>query len=197
MTPDMKDPRQSYSMRPATLADRPALDQLIARSAREVGTTRYTAAQMEAALRGAFGVDTQLIRDGTYFVVEDKSGSMVACGGWSRRHTLFGSDQRADREPGELDPRTDAAKIRAFFVDPQHLRQGIATALLKHCEAAARAKGFAKLELMGTLTGVPFYTAHGYVHVKPVSHEMEPGLFIDFLAMSKSLSNEERSHEIN
>jgi GNAT superfamily N-acetyltransferase len=89
----------------------------------------------------------------------------VGCGGWSRRRTLFGSDQRSDREVGELDPRTDAAKIRAFFVDPRHVRQGIASTLLERCEGDARAVGFHKLEANGNADWVPFYTARGYVSI--------------------------------
>ncbi len=176
-----------YALRPATLDDKSEIEKLIQCSAREVGTTRYTAEQIEGALRGAFGVDTQLIRDQTYFVVESARGcELAACGGWSRRRTLFGGDQRADREAGELDPRTDAARIRAFFVHPGHLRKGLASLLLDHCEAAARKAGFSRFELMGTLTGVPFYEARGYARVKPVRYAMEPGLDIDFIAMGKS-----------
>lgn len=175
-----------YRTRLAALEDCNAIARLIARSAREVSTSHYTQSQVKGALRGAFGVDTQLIKDGTYFVVEDASKELIACGGWSRRSTLFGSDQRVDREPGELDPRTDFAKIRAFFVDPAHLRKGIATLLLERCEAAARAAGFSRFELMGTLSGVPFYAARGYIVTKPVAYQMEPGLTIDFQAMRKS-----------
>jgi N-acetylglutamate synthase-like GNAT family acetyltransferase len=176
-------------IRSAGPADIDALRQLIERSARTVGVERYTAEQMETALRGAFGVDSQLITDGTYFLVEFDDGMTVACGGWSWRRTLFGGDKRVDREVGTLDPRTDAAKIRAFFVDPQHLRQGIASSLLARCEAEARAAGFLKLELMGTLTGEAFYTARGYVRTASVSYEAEPGVFIPFVAMSKEISH--------
>ena len=127
-----------FAIRQATLEDCSALQQLIQRSARKVGGTRYTEQQIEGALRGAFGVD-----------------------------------------------RTDAAKIRAFFVDPAHLRKGIASALLERCERAAREAGFLQVELMGTLTGVPFYEARGYARAEPVSYEIEPGLRIDFAPMSK------------
>jgi GNAT superfamily N-acetyltransferase len=179
----------SYEIRRAIPEDIDVLKRLIGRSARKIGTERYTAEQMETALRGAFGVDSQLITDGTYFVVEGDEGLVVACGGWSWRRTLFGSDNRADREVGELDPRTDAAKIRAFFVDPRHLRKGIASALLARCEAEAIAAGFLRLELMGTLTGEPFYTARGYVPTASISYEGESGVFIPFIAMSKGISH--------
>jgi GNAT superfamily N-acetyltransferase len=181
----LKDP---YAIRRAVPEDIDVLRRLIERSARTVGVERYTADQMETALRGAFGVDSQLIADGTYFAVECDDGMMVACGGWSKRRTLFGGDSRPDREVGNLDPRTDAAKIRAFFVDPGHLRKGIASALLARCEAEAKAAGFLKLELMGTLTGEPFYAVRGYVPTASVSYEAEPGNFIPFIAMSKDIS---------
>src|SRR6185369_15115918 len=136
----------SYRIRIATLADLPVLQALIARSARGLSGGDYTSAQVEGALRGTFGVDTQLIRDGTYFVIEDGE-AVVACGGWSYRRTLFGGDQRADRDVGELDPAVDAAKIRAFFVDPSHARRGLGTRLLETCEAAAAARRFGRVEL--------------------------------------------------
>jgi GNAT superfamily N-acetyltransferase len=101
---------------------------------------------------------------------------------------LFGGDKRADREVGDLDPRTDAAKIRAFFVDPRHVRKGLASALLARCEAEAKAAGFLRLELMGTLTGETFYTVRGYVPTASVSYEAEPGAFIPFIAMSKNIA---------
>jgi GNAT superfamily N-acetyltransferase len=173
-----------YSIRAATLADRERIARLIATSAREVATSRYSARQVEGALRGAFGVDSQLIEDGSYFVVEC-AGGIVACGGWSRRRTLFGGDRRPGRDGGELDPGVDAARIRAFFVDPRHLRRGLASLVLDRCEAAARLAGFSRFELMGTLSGVPFYESRGYVAGEPVSFEIEAGLSIDFLAMRK------------
>jgi len=119
-----------YKLRLATLEDVPALRELIARSIHGLGAADYTPAQIEAALQGAFGVDTVLIRDGTYFVAETPTRDIVACGGWGRRRTLFGSDARAERDESWLNPKTDAAKIRAFFVDPAHARHGIGRAIL-------------------------------------------------------------------
>jgi GNAT superfamily N-acetyltransferase len=177
----------TYAIRRAVIEDIEVLERLIARSARTIGIERYTAEQMETALRGAFGVDSRLIADGTYFVAECDA-EIVACGGWSWRRTLFGGDKRADREVGDLDPRTDAAKIRAFFVDPRHVRKGLASALLARCEAEAKAAGFLRLELMGTLTGETFYTVRGYVPTASVSYEAEPGAFIPFIAMSKNIA---------
>ena len=177
----------SYRIREATPEDLTALEVLIARSARELSREDYSSEQVEGALRGAFGVDTQLIRDHTYFVIEEEGG-IVACGGWSYRRTLFGSDQRAERDPAELDPAVDAARIRAFFVDPQHARKGLGTLLLETCEAAAARRGFARVELMATLPGVKLYAARGYEPVGRVSHEVAPGVAIEFVPMSKTLT---------
>ena len=178
-----------FDIRPAQLAEVPILEQLISRSIRTLGAADYTAAQIEAALRGAFGVDTQLIRDGTYFVVE-RDGEIVACGGWSYRQTLFGSDARDQRDPETLDPERDAARIRAFFVDPTCPRQGIGTALLEHCEAAARSQRFKRCELMATLPGVRLYAARGYAPQGLVRHPLALGLEIEFVPMGKELSHQ-------
>lgn len=178
----------SYRIRLALLADLAVLQALIARSARELSRTEYSPAQVEGALRGTFGVDTQLIRDGTYFVVEDES-AVVACGGWSYRRTLFGSDQGTQRDPGMLEPGIDAAKIRAFFVDPRHARKGLGTLLLETCEAAAADRGFTRVELMGTLPGVKLYAARGYVAIGRVGYEVAPGVEIEFVPMSKVLKS--------
>jgi GNAT superfamily N-acetyltransferase len=175
----------SYLIRRATLRDIDELKTLIEKSAREVANKSYTAVQLETALRGAFGVDTQLINDGTYFVVACADGSIVGCGGWSRRLTLFGGDDRADRETGELDRRTDGARIRAFFVHPGHVRRGIASALLERCETEALADGFSKFELIATLSGAPLYITRGYAVTGSVSYQAEPGVAIPFLAMTK------------
>jgi GNAT superfamily N-acetyltransferase len=181
-----------YKLRPATLADRPALTALIARSARELSANDYEPAQVEGALLGAFGVDTQLIADKTYFVVEIDD-RIVGCGGWSFRRTLFGGDNRAERDGAQLDPRVDPARIRAFFVDPAHARKGIGTLLLDHCEAEAKVRGFSQLELMGTLPGVRLYAARGYVPIGRVRHEVSPGVTIEFVPMRKGVSSPVKS----
>jgi GNAT superfamily N-acetyltransferase len=173
-----------HEIRRASLADSEELTQLIARSARQLGLSHYTPGQLEGALRGAFGVDTRLIEDGSYFVAVAE-GRIVGCGGFSFRRTLFGGDAHAARDEALLDPEQDAARIRAFFVDPAHARQGIATSLLEHCEAGARALGFLRFELMATLPGVALYRARGYVAGVPFSYELAPGLAIDFLQMHK------------
>ncbi|MDQ3288787.1 MAG: GNAT family N-acetyltransferase [Pseudomonadota bacterium] len=175
----------NYRLRDATAKDQPALERLIARSARELSAQDYSPQQIEGALRGAFGVDSQLIRDGTYFVVETE-GQLVGCGGWSRRRTLFGSDAHSQRDAAELDPARDAAKIRAFFVDPAHARRGVGRTILEHCEAQARSHGFSRFELMATLPGVRLYQAYGYVAGSPCHHQVGCGVTIEFLPMSKS-----------
>jgi GNAT superfamily N-acetyltransferase len=172
------------AVRVATLADVERLERLIDLSARRLGAGDYTTIQIEGALRGAFGVDTQLLRDGTYFVVE-QDGELLGCGGWSRRRTQFGGDARADRDAAELDPRTEAAKIRAFFVHPDHARRGVGSVILDRCEQDARAAGFTRLELMATLTGVRLYAARGYVAQEPVSWPLGEGRSIDFVPMVK------------
>jgi GNAT superfamily N-acetyltransferase len=174
------------AVRNATLADRDVLRDLIARSARELSAADYRPEQVEGALRGAFGIDTQLIHDGTFFVVEE-SGVIVGCGGWSYRKTLFGGDTRSERDAAELDPRTDPAKIRAFFVDPAHARKGIGTILLEKCESEARLRGFSRVELMSTLPGIRLYSARGYSGAQQVRYEVSPGVAIEFLPMSKSI----------
>ena len=174
------------TLRKATLDDVPALNALIARSARGLSTADYRTEQIEGALRGAFGVDTQLLKDETYFVVED-DGQIVGCGGWSFRATLFGGDARAERDASTLDPKTQAAKIRAFFVDPGSARRGIGSLLLDHCETEARAHGYARVELMATLPGVKLYAARGYAGDAQVQFDVGAGERIEFIPMHKDL----------
>jgi GNAT superfamily N-acetyltransferase len=176
----------SWHLRPATAADSAQIQDLIGRSIRALGAADYSAEQIESALKGAFGLDSQLVADGTYFVVESE-GRLVGCGGWSYRRTLFGGDARADRDAGALDPKTDAAKIRAFFVDPTAARQGIGTALLERCESEAQRCGFQRTEMMATLPGVRLYEARGYVPGARVHYPLPSGLSIDFVPMSKEL----------
>jgi GNAT superfamily N-acetyltransferase len=174
------------TLRKATTADIPALEALIARSARGLSTAEYRPQQIEGALRGAFGVDSQLLTDETYFVVED-AGQIVACGGWSFRSTLFGGDARAERDASILDPKTHPAKIRAFFVDPSHARRGIGSLLLDHCENQARAHGYREVELMATLPGAKLYSARGYAAAPRVLFDVGSGERIEFIPMRKPL----------
>ena len=174
----------TWTLRPARLEDIPQLEPLIARSARELSASDYTPEQIEGALRGAFGVDTQLIRDQTYFVVE-ADGKIVGCGGWSKRKTLFGGDARAERDAAELNPQTEAAKVRAFFIDPDYTRRGIGKAILDRCEAEARAHGFKRYELMATLPGMRLYAAQGYAPGDAIEYPLSNGVTITFVPMSK------------
>jgi GNAT superfamily N-acetyltransferase len=174
------------SLRRATFDDVEAIRALIVVSARELSRGYYNDAQIAAALAHVFGVDTTLVADGTYFVAE-RAGELVACGGWSKRRTLFGGDQYTARDSGYSDPKADAAKIRAFFIHPNAARQGLGRAILKRCEDEARAAGFRSTELMSTLPGIEFYRAAGYVAGAPTSLTVGDGVEIGFVPMQKSL----------
>ena len=143
------------------MADVPGLQRLIAQSGRELSAGFYTPAQADAITRHVFGVDTQLIADQTYFVI-DQDGEMAACGGWSKRRTLFGGDQAKAGPDPLLDSAHEAARIRAFFVAPNRARRGLGTQLMKRCVAEASAAGFGTLELVSTLPGEPLYLASGF-----------------------------------
>lgn len=173
-------------LRKATLADRAALEDLIAGSIRALGQADYGARRIEAALGSAFGLDTQLIADQTYFLAE-ADGEIVGCGGWSRRRTLFGADAAAERSAEPLDPATEAARIRAFFVHPDHARRGIGSALYEACAGEARAEGFGSLELMATLPGARLYRALGFTAASPVQHDLGGGVDIQFIPMTRPL----------
>ena len=181
-------------IRLAETRDIPLLRELIEASVRGLQAGDYSAAQLESALRTVYGVDTQLISDGTYFAAEatEFSGEepadaplLVGCGGWSRRKTLFGGDQFSQREDSLLDPAVDAAKIRAFFVHPAWARRGIGGMILEACETAAWAAGFRRLEMGATLTGVPFYRAKGYVELEAVEAPLGNGLTLPIVRMGK------------
>ena len=157
------------ALRLATLADVSALTNLIELSVRGLQGRDYSASQIELALKHVYGVDTQLIADSTYFAAEAIRGEtrlLIGCGGWSKRKTLFGGDAWNAREDSLLDPRRDAAKIRAFFVHPDWARHGIGTMILDASEAAARSAGFTRCEMGATLTGVPFYQSKGYAQIE-------------------------------
>ncbi|RYG44484.1 GNAT family N-acetyltransferase [bacterium] len=173
-------------LRKATLADRAAIQTLIEASARSLGLSEYSPEQIEAALRGAFGVDTELIQDGTYFVIEEAE-RLAACGGWSRREKPWGGDAHGETESRLLDPSSEAAKIRAFFVHPDFARRGLARRLLHNCEDEARAAGFGSCTLTATLPGVPFYSSQGYVGGEPFEVDLG-GVSIGFVPMTRSLA---------
>jgi N-acetylglutamate synthase-like GNAT family acetyltransferase len=175
-----------YSIRKAQLADREAIKQLIAESARGLSREHYSEAQIEAAIATVFGVDTDLIDDQTYLVAE-QAGELIGCGGWSRRKTLFGGDQFTSRDASYLDPASEPARIRAFFIHPAHARRGIGQAILSQCETGARAFGFCTIELMATLPGVNFYKACGYTEQGDYDLELVPGVKLELVPMRKEL----------
>ena len=173
-------------LRLARNEDVPALEELIALSVREPLGRHYSPRQIAGALGSVFGVDRQLIRDGTYFVLED-SRHLIASGGWSRRRAPFGGDAgRAGPDP-ELDPATDAARIRAFFVHPDWERRGLGRALLAASESAARAAGFRRLGLVATLAGEPLYRRHGFTETQRTRVALANGEFLPVVHMAKSI----------
>jgi len=183
----------NLSLRLATSADFPALHRLIETSVRTLQRNDYTPEQIEGALGTVLGLDTQLVADGTYFIAEARAACariLAGCGGWSKRKTLFGSDHAQFREPELLDPATDVAKIRAFFIHPDFARRGIATKILEACESAARAAGFGRFELGATLTGVPLYLARGYQILDRIEVPLRNGHTLPVVRMSKSASPE-------
>jgi GNAT superfamily N-acetyltransferase len=179
----------SLIVRPATPADIPVLTVLIETSVRGLQAGDYTPAQIDGALRAVYGVDTQLIADGTYFVVESGPAgpAIVGCGGWSKRKTLYGGDRYQAREDSLLDPRYDAARIRAFFVHPEWARRGIGAMILEACESAAVVAGFTRLEMGATLTGVPFYLAKGYRAVEDLAVALPDGETLAIVRMEKTV----------
>jgi GNAT superfamily N-acetyltransferase len=174
--------------RVANPEDAAALGALIAVSVRGLGAADYAPEQVESALEhGMFGVDTQLLLDGTYFVAE-VDAQIVGGGGWSRRPTLYGSDAARGGAPERfLDPTREPARIRAFFVHPAWARRGIGTALLRRCETAAQAAGFRRLELMATLPGERLYLAGGYQGVERVDVQLPNGVCCPCVRMEKCL----------
>lgn len=166
-----------FNLRAATAADIPELQRLIARSGVALSAGFYTPEQAQAVTREVFGVDSQLIRDGTYFTIVAIEDAMriVACGGWSKRSTAYGGDQHKAAPDRLLDPAAEPAKIRAFFVDPDMARRGLGSMLMRHCTAQAMAAGFTTLELTATMPGVPLYTAHGFAPVRALNLSLEGG----------------------
>lgn len=178
-------------LRLATMDDVPELHRLIEASVRRLQAKDYSPAQIEGALGHTLGLDTQLITDQHYFVAEiqnpDGMMQIVACGGWSNRKTLFGSDHGPNRQDEFLDPKTDAAKIRAIFVHPDWARRGIGSLILKQCEEAAQSAGFSRLEMGSTLTGVPLYKLKGYEERERVEVPLPNGEVLPVIKMTKTL----------
>jgi dihydroneopterin aldolase len=177
---------QLVLLRAARPSDRPALDRLVELSVRGLASEVYSPLQIEAALGSALGVDSALIEDGTYFVLEHAQ-QLIAAGGWSRFDKRFGADTWSTEAPRRLDPSSEAARIRAFFVHPAWARRGLARALLECCEGAASAQGFRSAELTATLSGEPFYRAQGYEALAPLDYALNPSTAIRFVPMRKVL----------
>ena len=179
--------RTSFTIRAATPADIPVLQKLIERSGIGLSAGFYTAEQAHAVTREVFGVDTQLIRDGTYFAIEDDT-RIVACGGWSKRSTPYGGDKHKVAPDRFLDPATEPAKIRAFFVEPGMERLGLGSMLMEHCTDHALAAGFTSLELTATMPGVPLYRAHGFVPVHDLNLPLGGGtVAVPLVLMRKAI----------
>lgn len=182
----------SFTIRSAVPADIPCLRRVINASVRGLQADYYSQEQIDGALASVYGVDTQLISDGTYFVAEtaetgEEDREIAGCGGWSKRRTLYGGDQFCGREDALLDPARDAARIRAFFVEPRWARRGVGTLILNACEHAAKAAGFRRLEMGATLSGVAFYQAKGYSIVDRLEAPLEGGITLPIVRMSKTI----------
>ena len=176
-----------YCLNYAEIKDIDEIGGLIERSARIIGRNDYSEAQIEGALENAWGVDSQLIKDRTYYVVTVER-KIVGCGGWSYRKTQFGNDQEGKRDSGLLNPEVDAARIRGFFVDPNFARQGIATMVLNECEIRAQNAGFLRLEMVATYPGKKFYENMGYQAGEIIPYSTNHGE-IEFISMKKSLTH--------
>ena len=169
-------------------ADISALEILIPLSVRTLQAAHYSPAQRETALGPVFGVDRQLILDGTYFIVE-QAGRITGCGGWSRRQAMFGGDRGRPGEDALLDPNVDPARIRAFFVHPDFARRGLGRSILIACEAAIRQAGFRSAELVATLAGEPLYAAFGYMVIERYTVPLSAGLNLPVVRMAKRFNS--------
>jgi len=187
-------------LRKATSADVPRLREVIEASVRGLQAADYSPAQIEGALQSVYGVDSQLIADGTYLVAElmnqQSQLEIIACGGWSKRQTLFGGDQFAGREDSLLDPARNAAKIRASFVHPNWARRGIGSLILEACENAAREAGFTRLEMGATLSGVPFYLSKGYAEIENQEAPLANGEVLPIVRMAKRIQMKSQNAEV-
>jgi GNAT superfamily N-acetyltransferase len=176
-----------FTHRVASLDDLEALREVMRRSIERLQAGFLTSAQVRVS-HTVMGLDTQLLRDGTYFIVE-LDGRIAGCGGWSWRSTLYGGDESmVSREPDALDPATDAARIRAMYTDPDFARQGVGRLVMRLCEEAAMRAGFRKATMMATMAGVPLYEACGYVQVEPVMSAPVDGVRVPLVRMEKVLA---------
>ncbi|MBA5604150.1 GNAT family N-acetyltransferase [Duganella sp. FT3S] len=182
-----RDSANRLHLRIAQACDIPAMEALIARSGIELSAGFYTPAQAQAVTRHVFGVDTQLVADQTYFLIE-RDGEALACGGWSKRSTLFGADRAKTGPDPLLDPACEPARIRAFFVSPDAARQGLGRRLLRHCTEQAAAGGFRALELAATMPGVPLYEAEGFAVVERIELALPGGVHVPLARMRKEIA---------
>lgn len=172
-------------IRVATDADLPAMREIMRLAIDELQSD-FLSPEEVAASHAVMGLDTQLVKDGTYFVVE-ADGKMVGCGGWSRRATLYGGDHSLDlREPRLLDPSTEAARVRAMYTHPSFTRRGVGRLILDTAEKAAASEGFSKVELMATMAGVPLYAACGYREIERTAAHVD-GVDVPLVRMGKAL----------
>ncbi|MCY7345224.1 MAG: GNAT family N-acetyltransferase [Pyrinomonadaceae bacterium] len=177
----------SYRIRKATIADVPQIERLIAGSVKGLSRDDYNEQQIELSIKTVFGVDTELIFDETYYVAEAK-GKIVGCGGWSKRRTLYGASVYSNsRDSAELNPDSEAAKIRAFFIHPDWARKGIGKAILEICESEAKSHGFKSVEMMATLPGVKLYAVCGYAGDERVKIPVGENVDIICVEMRKNL----------
>jgi len=176
--------KKHWPLRLAQPEDAAELEALIRISVRTLQAPYYSAAQREAALGPVFDVDRQLIRDGTYFAVEDE-GRIVGCGGWSKRKAVCGGDRDRIGEDELLDPKRDLARVRAFFVHPDFARRGIGANILAACERAIRDAGFQGAALVATLAGEPLYASFGYSVVERYEVPLSPGLTLPVVRMAR------------
>ena len=175
-----------FTHRIASLEDLDALREVMRRAIEQL-QDGFLSPEQVAASHKVMGLDTQLVRDGTYFVVE-REGRIAGCGGWSWRSTLYGGDDSVvSREPKRLDPETDAARIRAMYTDPDFARQGVGRLVMRLCEEAAVSAGFRRATMMATMAGVPLYEASGYVTVEPVVTSSIDGIDVPLVRMEKRL----------
>lgn len=173
-------------LRVAERADIPVLNGLIELSGRALSVGYYSPEQADAITRHVFGVDTQLIDDQTYFVIEQE-GRIVGCGGWSKRRTLFGGDQTKSGPDPLLDPATEPGRIRAFFVHPAMVRRGLGRQLMAACKAASKQANFNSLELAATLPGVPLYLASGFTIVERFDLALPDGIHVPLVRMRMAI----------
>ena len=175
-----------FTLRLARESDVASLRPLMDRAIRALLSPYLPPAAVEASFE-IMGLDTQLIRDGTYFAVEEQA-RIIGCGGWSRRATLFGGDHSAGRSAALLDPKTEPARVRAMYTDPDHTRRGVGRAVLDACEAAAAAEGFTRAQLAATLSGEPLYRACGYEAIERFSATTSNGAVIPLIRMEKPIA---------